>query len=71
MKEILLAAAAMAFFIICPPMAAVGLCVLTDIFAALLLSGTGWKASLETAVIAGFVLLGVKGAPFVSRLSPQ
>ena len=46
--------------------AAVGLCVLTDIFAALLLSGTGWKAPLETAIIAAFVLLGVKVAPLIS-----
>lgn len=71
MKEILLAAAAMAFCIICPRMAAVGLCVLTNVLAVLLLSRAGWKVPLETVVIAGFVLLGVKGAPFVSRLSPQ
>lgn len=47
--------------------AAVGFCVLTDIIAALFLSATGWKAPLETAIIAGFVLLGVKVAPLVSR----
>jgi hypothetical protein len=48
--------------------AAVGFCVATDIVSALLLSGTGWKAPLETAVIAIFVLIGVKVAPVVSRL---
>lgn len=47
--------------------AAVGFCLLTDIAAALLLSGTGWKAPLETAVIAAFVLLGVKVAPLISN----
>ena len=35
--------------------AAIGFCVFTDIVAALLLSDTGWKAPLETAVIAAFV----------------
>jgi hypothetical protein len=51
--------------------AAVGFCVLTDVIACLLLSGTGWKAPLETAVIAGFVLAGVKVAPLISHLIVQ
>ena len=109
--EILFAATAMGFFIICPRMAAMlhiiskhtqtplytvaligtilsiplmlaivwlfqkyGLtaavlfCVVTDIIAACILTSTGWKAPLETAVIAIFVLVGVKVAPLISHL---
>jgi hypothetical protein len=51
--------------------AAIGFCVFTDIVAALLLFDAGWKAPLETAVIALFVLIGVKIAPLVSRIVLQ
>lgn len=47
--------------------AAVGFCVGTDVIAACVLSNTGWKAPLETVVIAVFVLLGVKVAPLISQ----
>jgi hypothetical protein len=51
--------------------AAIGFCVGTDIIAALILTNAGWKAPLETTVIAGFVLAGVKVAPLISRMVVQ
>jgi hypothetical protein len=43
-------------------------CVLTDFGAACIMSEISFKAAIETCVIALFVILGVKVAPFVSKL---
>jgi len=43
-------------------------CVGTDLFAAFLLSDIGYKAALETAIIALFVFVSVKVAPKISNL---
>ncbi len=43
-------------------------CVLTDVGAAGIMSAMSFKAAIETAIIALFVILGVKVAPFVSKL---
>jgi hypothetical protein len=49
--------------------AALGLAVATDLLAALaMMGGIGWKAGLETFIIAVFVLAGVKAAAFLSSL---
>ena len=46
--------------------AAMALAVLTDLLAALLMGAISWKASLETLVIAVFVVVGVKVAGLIS-----
>lgn len=50
--------------------AALSLAVITDLLAALVIGNTGWKAGIETLVIAVFVLAGVKAASFVSGVFP-
>jgi hypothetical protein len=50
--------------------AALAFCVLTDLAAALTMSQVSMKACVETAVVALFVLVGVKVASFVSGLLP-
>ncbi|MDD4836520.1 MAG: hypothetical protein PHU72_05410 [Dethiosulfovibrio sp.] len=46
---------------------ALTVCVLTDFGAALIMGSVSAKAGVETAVIALFVIMGVKVAPFISR----
>lgn len=48
--------------------AALALAVGTDLVAALVMGGIGWKAGFETFVIALFVLIGVKAASFLSSM---
>ena len=46
---------------------ALGLCVLTDFGAALLMKEISFKAGVETLIIAFFVILGVKIAPLLTQ----
>ena len=46
--------------------AALGLAVFTDVLAALIMGAISWKSSVETFVIAMFVLLGVRVASLIS-----
>lgn len=46
---------------------ALAVCVLTDLGAALVMGSVSPRAGVETAVIALFVILGVKVAPLISR----
>jgi len=45
---------------------ALAFCVVTDLGAAFVMKGISMKASLETLVIAVFVIIGVKAAPLIS-----
>ncbi len=45
---------------------ALAFCVFTDLISALLLSNVSWKASIESLIIAVFVLGAVKVAPLIS-----
>jgi hypothetical protein len=46
--------------------AAMAFAVLTDLLAALIMSAISWKASLETLIIAVFVVVGVRAAGLIS-----
>jgi hypothetical protein len=47
-------------------LAAMGFAVLTDLIAALIMGAISWKASLETFIIAVFVVIGVKVAGLIT-----
>lgn len=46
--------------------AALGFAVITDLVAALIMGAISWKASLETLIVALFVVAGVKAAGLIS-----
>jgi len=46
---------------------ALSICVLTDLGAAFFMKEISMKAGLETFIIAVFVIIGVKVAPFISK----
>jgi hypothetical protein len=51
--------------------AALAFAVITDIGAALTMSAISWKASLETFIIAVFVIVGVRVAAIISAKIPS